>query len=93
MAEEEKQKNIVELKLEGSYSLKYDEENIGIYRFWNFCIFRAEGRVRFKLRKRIEKDYGREQLKVVFSHKGYGEPFIICVNKTSERYADSKKIP
>lgn len=90
MAEEEKQKNIVELKLEGSYSLKYDEENIGIYSSGIF-VFSAPKEEFVLNYGKEENDYGRDQLKIVFSHKGYGDPFIICVNKTSERYADSKK--
>ena len=89
-AGEEKQNNIVELKLEGSYSLKYDGENIEIYNSGIF-VFSAPKKEFVLNYGKEEKDYGREQLKVVFSHKGYGEPFIICVNKTSERYANSKK--
>lgn len=88
--EEERQKNIFNLKLEGSYSLKYDGELIEIYSSSVF-VFSAPKEEFVLNYGKEEKDYGREQLKVVFSHKGYGEPFIICVNKTSERYADSKK--
>lgn len=88
--EEEKQKNIFELKLEGSYSLKYDGRNIEIYNSGIF-VFSAPKEEFVLNYGKEETDYGREQLKVVFSHKGYGEPFIICVNKTSERYTDSKK--
>lgn len=86
----QKEEDVFNLQLEGSYSLKYDGENIEIYNS-GISVFSAPKEEFVLNYGKEEKNYGREQLKVVFSHKGYGEPFIICVNKTSERYADSKK--
>ena len=87
--EEERQKRIVSIQLEGTYSLKYDGDSIEIYSS-NIFVFSAPKEEFVLNYNKEEQNYGRDQLRIVFSHKCYAESFIICVNKESERYENSK---
>lgn len=90
MDAEEREKNIFELELENSHSLKCDGETIEIY--YKDSLLFSDSKDKFVLNyNKEEEDYGRMQLKVVFSHRSYGKPLKICANKESARYQKAKK--